>query len=62
MNSLIPWNPFKEIDELQNRFAKAFAAAPTRTGNGAEELMTVAEWTPSVDRSEEHTSELQSPC
>jgi HSP20 family protein len=53
MNSLVPWNPFKEMDDLQTRLAKVFGLAPARAGNGSEELMTVAEWTPSVDISED---------
>ena len=53
MNSLTPWNPFKEMEDLQSRLAKVFGLAPARVGNGAEELMTVAEWTPSVDITED---------
>lgn len=53
MNALTAWNPFKEMDDLQSRVAKAFGLASTRTGNGAEELMTVADWTPSVDITED---------
>lgn len=52
MNALTPWNPFKEMEDLQSRLAKVFGLAPPRT-NGAEELMTVAEWTPSVDITED---------
>lgn len=53
MNALTPWNPFKEMEDLQSRLAKVFGLAPTRAGNGAEELMTVTEWTPSVDITED---------
>jgi HSP20 family protein len=53
MNTLIRWDPFKEVDELQNRFATLFGRAPTRaTGNQAE-TRTVAEWAPLVDITED---------
>ncbi len=53
MNALTRWDPFKEMDELQSRFAKIFGMTPARPGNGGKELMTVAEWAPSVDISED---------
>ena len=52
MNTLIRWDPFKEVDELQNRFATLFGRAPGRAGNG-EESRTVAEWAPLVDIAED---------
>jgi len=52
MNTLTRWDPFKEMDELQNRFAKLFGLSPTRPASGGKELMTIAEWSPSVDISE----------
>jgi HSP20 family protein len=53
MNALTPWNPFKEMEDLQSRLAKVFGLTPARVGNGGEELMTVTEWTPSVDITED---------
>ncbi|HVW22092.1 MAG TPA: Hsp20/alpha crystallin family protein [Opitutaceae bacterium] len=43
---LTRWNPFKDLDDLQNRLAAVWlpAFAP-----GAKENLTVAEWTPRVD-------------
>ena len=49
MNALIRWDPFKEMEELQSRFTKLFGLTPARTENGGQELMTITEWTPSVD-------------
>jgi HSP20 family protein len=49
MNALTRWDPFKEMDDLQGRFAKLFGLTPARAGNGGQELMTVTEWAPSVD-------------
>ena len=44
---LTRWNPFKEMDQLQNRLASFWGSDPFRT-NG-QETLTVAEWTPRVD-------------
>ena len=49
MNALTRWDPFKEMEELQSRFTKLFGLTPARTENGGQELMTITEWTPSVD-------------
>jgi HSP20 family protein len=49
MNALTRWDPFKEMEDLQSRFAKLFSLTPPRFGNGGKEFMTVTEWAPSVD-------------
>jgi len=49
MNALTKWDPFKEMEDLQGRFAKFLGLSPTRVANGEKELMTLAEWAPSVD-------------
>jgi HSP20 family protein len=54
MNALTRWDPFKEMDDLQNRFGKLFGLAPARPAAGGQELMTLAEWAPSVDISEDN--------
>jgi len=48
MNALTRWDPFKELEAMQNRVAKLFELAPMKT-NGEKETMAVADWTPSVD-------------
>ena len=53
MNMLARWDPFKEMEDAQNRLAKFFGLAPTRITNGGKEAMTVTEWAPSVDISED---------
>ena len=47
MNSLTKWNPFQELEEIQNRLSSIFGRTPIR-GLG-EEAMTVSEWRPLVD-------------
>lgn len=53
MNTLTRWDPFKEMEDLQGRFARLFGLSPARAANGEKELLTVAEWAPSVDISED---------
>ncbi len=49
MNALTRWDPFKEMEDLQGRFANILGLTPARAGNGGEESMTVTQWAPSVD-------------
>jgi len=59
MNALTRWDPFKEMDDMQSRFAKFLGLTVPRLGNsGKEELMTVTEWAPSVDISEDEKEYL----
>jgi len=53
MNALTKWEPFREMDELQNRLARFFGLPQTRPANVGEEVMTLADWSPSVDVSED---------
>ena len=53
MNTLTHWHPIKEMEELENRLAKFLGMAPARTTIGGREAMTVAEWAPSVDITED---------
>ena len=48
MNTLTTWNPFRELDEVQNRFNTFFGGFPTRLfGNGKS--MKTTDWSPQVD-------------
>jgi HSP20 family protein len=53
MNKLTRWDPFKEMEETQNRLARFFGLTPPRPGNGGQETMTITEWSPSVDITED---------
>jgi HSP20 family protein len=46
---LTRWNPFKEMEQLQNRLSSFWNGEPFRSTNGQEEALTVAEWSPKVD-------------
>jgi HSP20 family protein len=47
------WNPFKEIEEMEKRLSSFFGRTPVPTGGDKKEALTVAEWSPLVDISED---------
>jgi HSP20 family protein len=53
MNALTRWDPFKEMEETQNRLARIFGLTSARLPNSDKESMTITEWAPSVDISED---------
>jgi HSP20 family protein len=54
LNKVTTWNPLREIDEVQNRFNPFFLAGfPNRMGSGEIHSLTVADWSPEVDISED---------
>jgi HSP20 family protein len=53
MNTLTRWDPFQEMDDLQKRLTSIFGLAPQRPIDGREETMTVAQWLPLVDITED---------
>lgn len=46
------WDPLREIGEMENRLEKFFGR-PARTANGDTEQLTVAQWAPAVDITED---------
>ena len=53
MNVVTRWDPSREMEELQNRLSNFFGRTPARLGDAKEESMTVAEWAPLVDITED---------
>lgn len=53
MKTLTQWTPFRELDELQNRLATLFGRSPLTVANGEKETIGLADWTPSVDITED---------
>jgi HSP20 family protein len=53
MNAMTRWDPVKEMEELHNRLSNLFGRTPARLGEGKEESITVAEWAPLVDITED---------
>jgi HSP20 family protein len=57
MSALTSWNPRRELGSLENRLDRLFGLTlPSR--NGEKEAMTVAQWTPLVDISEDNNEYL----
>ena len=50
------WNPFKERDELESRMATLLAAR--EAANGGKEALTVNQWSPLVDITEDEKEYL----
>jgi HSP20 family protein len=46
------WDPFKELEEISDRFSRIFGRLPARRESGRE-AMTVADWAPTVDITED---------
>ena len=58
MNTVIRWDPFKEMDELQKRVSTMLGLAPLRRGENRDATLTVAEWSPLVDIAEDEKEYL----
>lgn len=58
MNTITRWDPFKELEDLQTRLSTMFGRSPVRKEGGKEEAMTIAEWAPLVDISEDEKEYL----
>ena len=53
MNALTRWDPFKEMEDAQNRLASFFGLSPARLTNGEKEAITVTDWSPAVEITED---------
>ena len=51
------WNPLKDRDELESRLATMFGTREA-TGSGGKEALTVAQWSPLVDITEDEKEYL----
>jgi HSP20 family protein len=49
----VRWDPFKELEEIGERFGRVFSRLPSRRGENGREAMTVTDWVPTVDVSED---------
>ena len=50
--TLTRWNPFRDMEEIFDRFNRSSGRLPAPRSEGSQELMTIADWAPSVDVSE----------
>jgi HSP20 family protein len=49
--TLVKWDPFRELEEMSERLNRLFTRPAIARSNG-KELLTVADWVPTVDISE----------
>ncbi len=54
--NLAKWDPFKELEDVSTRLNRIFGRPLARMG--ADEMMSMADWTPSADISETDTEYL----
>jgi HSP20 family protein len=53
MNALTRWDPFRELEDMQQRLSSFLGRRPQRGDTGGKESITVAEWAPLVDITED---------
>jgi HSP20 family protein len=53
MNALSRWDPFRELEDMQHRLSSVLGRQVQRSQDGGRESITVAEWAPLVDISED---------
>jgi HSP20 family protein len=53
MSALTRWNPFREMEDIHDRLFNLFKNTQPRSGSGEQESLTVSEWTPLVDITED---------
>jgi len=49
--NLIKWDPFRELEDVSNRLNRIFGRSTARAESG-QEMLAVADWSPSIDISE----------
>lgn len=52
------WNPVRELEDFQNRILSAFRPQGSRFGNGEDGQQSLADWSPTVNISEDEKEYL----
>ena len=47
------WDPFRELEDINDRFSRIVGRLPARRGESGRETMTVVDWIPTVDVAED---------
>ena len=50
--NLVKWDPFREMEDVVDRFNRILSSRSTLPGDAGKEIMTTADWAPVVDISE----------
>lgn len=58
MSTLTTWNPYHELERLQDRVLRAMRVAPTQSEQDGDSLLTLSDWSPAVDITEDEKEYL----
>lgn len=58
MNALTRWDPFREMEDMQSRLSHFLSRRSQARDNGDKETLTVPEWSPVVDITEDEKEYL----
>src|SRR5688572_6097741 len=58
MNMITNWNPYREIERLQDRVMRAMHLTPAQSDQEGNSLLVLSDWTPSVDITEDEKEYL----
>ncbi|QTN32468.1 Hsp20/alpha crystallin family protein [Akkermansiaceae bacterium] len=53
MSTLTTWNPYQELERLQDRVIRAMRLSPTHSDGEGNSLLTHSDWSPAVDITED---------
>ena len=58
MNTITTWNPYHELERLQDRVLRAMRLTPAQSDQEGNTLLTLSDWTPAVDITEDEKEYL----
>ncbi len=53
MSTITTWNPYRELERIQDRVIRAMRLAPTHSDEEGNTLLTPSDWSPLVDITED---------
>ena len=58
MNTITTWNPYHELERLQDRVMRAMRLSPAQSDQEGNSLLTLSDWSPAVDITEDEKEYL----
>jgi len=58
MNTLTTWNPYHELERLQDRVMRAMRLTPAQSDQEENSLLALSDWSPAVDITEDEKEYL----
>lgn len=58
MSTISTWNPYHELERLQDRMMRAMRLTPAQSDQEGNSLLVLSDWTPSVDITEDEKEYL----